>query len=120
MATLPPEIRSYSFGQVEIDGQTYTSDVIILPERIVAGWWRKEGHVLHAADLQDVITSPSKPATLIVGQGAEGRMRVARDAREALQAAGITLIAESMEIACVSYNALRKRETVAAALHLTC
>ena len=120
MTRLPPEIQGYSFGRIEIGGQIYTGDVIILPEGVVANWWRKEGHVLHADDLHVLLTSKSKPSTLIVGQGTESRMRVARDARETLQAAGIALIAESTETACESYNALRKQGNVAAALHLTC
>ncbi|MGC9469875.1 MAG: Mth938-like domain-containing protein [Anaerolineae bacterium] len=120
MAKDTPEIQDYAFGRIEVDGQTFTNDLIILPDRVVANWWREEGHVLHAKDLHAVLELEEKPETLIVGQGAEGRMRVARDAREALTEAGIELIAESTEQACVTYNALRSQGGVVAALHLTC
>jgi len=33
-------IESYSFGQMVIDGQEYTSDLIIFPDRINSSWWR--------------------------------------------------------------------------------
>lgn len=115
-----PEIRDYRFGQIDIDGQIYSKDVIILPDRIVANWRRRKGHTLHAEDLEAILDLEEKPKTLVIGQGAQGRMRVARDAREALDEAGIEMIAESTEQAVVSYNALRDRSDVAAALHLTC
>jgi len=34
------EITRYRFGEIEIDGRTYTADVIITPERVVDTWWR--------------------------------------------------------------------------------
>ncbi|MBN1249250.1 MAG: hypothetical protein JXC32_16445 [Anaerolineae bacterium] len=115
-----PKIGGYQFGRIEVDGRTYEQDLIILPDHVVANWWRKEGHVLHAEDLETVLSLEDRPQTLVVGQGAYGRMRVAKDAREALDAAGIALISESTEEACETYNALRDQVRVAAALHLTC
>jgi hypothetical protein len=115
-----PKIGTYQFGSIEVDSRPYDQDLIILPDHVEANWWRKEGHVLHAEDLDAVLNLAEKPETLVVGQGAYGRMRVAKDAREALEAAGIELIAESTERACETYNALRDQERVAAALHLTC
>ena len=113
-----PKIESYHFGQIVIDGRTYDRDVIVLPDRVIGGWWRQEGHVLHPDDVQAVIEAA--PEVLVVGLGASSQMRVTRQTRQALAAAGIELIAESTENAVETYNALRDRQTVAAALHLTC
>ena len=44
------KIDSYSFGRIVINGKTYTSDVIIFPDKVDASWWRKEGHLLQLAD----------------------------------------------------------------------
>ena len=123
-----PEIQSYHFGRIVIDGKTHTKDVIILPDRVIGSWWRQEGHALHLGDLADIVelcgstVAPSgiSPQVLIVGQGAYGRMRVTLETRQALQAAGIQLIAQPTEEACRTYNHLREQRTVAAALHLTC
>lgn len=102
-----------------IDGQTYTEDLIILPERIVDGWWRQEGHVLHAADLDEAIQA--EPDLLIVGQGAHGRMNVADDARQALERAGIELVALPTLQAVGRFNhAASESRAIAAAFHLTC
>ena len=113
-----PHIETYRFGRIVIDGQSHDRDVIILPDRVLGGWWRKEGHVLHPDDLEAVFEAA--PALLVVGQGAYGRMEVAPETRQALQAAGIELLAQPTEQACQTYNRLREGQTVVAALHLTC
>jgi hypothetical protein len=123
-----PEIKSYRFGCIVIDGETHTKDVIILPDRVIGNWWRQEGHSLHPGDLADIVdlcgsavaVSAIRPQVLIIGQGAYGRMRVTSEAQEALQAAGIELIIQPTKEACQTYNRLRERRMVAAALHLTC
>jgi hypothetical protein len=113
-----PQIESYRFGEIVIDGHTHTRDVIVLPDRVLGGWWRQEGHTLHPDDLAAVFETA--PAVLVVGQGAYGQMRVTGATRQALQAAGIELLASPTEEACQTYNSLRERQAVAAALHLTC
>lgn len=123
-----PEIQSYHFGRIVVDGETHTKDVIILPDRVIGNWWRREGHALHPDDLADIVDLRSSAATvskirlrvLVVGQGAYGRMRVTPETQQALQAADIELIAQPTEEACRTYNHLREQRTVTAALHLTC
>jgi hypothetical protein len=111
-------IDSYRFGQIVVNGQAHHKDVIILPDRVVGGWWRKEGHLLSPDDLQAVIEAA--PEVLVVGQGASGMMQVAEETRQALQAANIELIALPTAQAVETYNRLRGERAVAAALHLTC
>ena len=113
-----PKIDSYRFGRVVIDGETHTKDVIILPKRVIGGWWRMEGRVLQPKDLEAVIEVA--PEVLVVGKGAYSRMRVTPEAQAALEAAGIELVSENTEAACKQYNQLRGGKSVAAALHLTC
>lgn len=112
------QIESYRFGRLVVDGQAHTKDVIILPDRVIAGWWRQEGHSLLPIDLEAVFDN--QPDLLVVGQGAVGRMQIADATRYALQAAGIELIAQSTKQACETYNELRTQIHVVAALHLTC
>ena len=113
-----PRIESYEFGRIVIDGQAYDADLILLPDRILEGWWRKRGHVLQSADLEAVFDVG--PDLLIVGQGAYGRMRVADEARQAVKEAGIEMIALPTDEAVKRYNSLAVDRSVAAALHLTC
>jgi hypothetical protein len=113
-----PKIETYHFGQLVVDGQIHTKDVIILPDQVMGGWWRQEGHAVHPDDLAAVLDA--EPEILIVGQGASGRMHVTPEAKQALQATSIELMAQPTEQACQTYNQMREQRRVAAALHLTC
>ena len=48
-------IEGYRFGRVLVDGEEHTKDVIVLPSRIVGGWWRRDGHALVLEDLEEVL-----------------------------------------------------------------
>jgi len=111
-------IDSYRFGRIVIQGEVYTSDVIIYPDRVEADWWRKEGHRLYPEDIEEVFVR--KPEVLIVGTGEAGLMRISAAAEDRLKAAGIALRAERTEKACALFNELSGIYDVVAALHLTC
>jgi hypothetical protein len=81
------KIEHYSFGKITVDGQTYTSDLIIYPDRVDASWWRKEGHNLQPEDLKDVLNA--KPDVLIIGTGFFGVMRVPKETTDYLKSKGI-------------------------------
>jgi hypothetical protein len=112
-----PEIDGYAFGCVTIDGREETRDVIVLPERVVLGWWREEGHGLVLSDLDEVLDE--LPERLLVGTGAYGRMRPDPSTLEALRARGIDVEVLPTAAAVQRYTQLDPRRT-AAALHLTC
>jgi len=112
------KLSGYTFGRVAVDGHTHTDDLVVLPDRVVANWWREQGHSLSVADLREVFDA--KPDILVVGTGAHGMMAVPPATRQALQAAGIRLVAEHTAAAVETYNRLQATARVAAALHLTC
>ncbi len=112
------KIDSYSFGKIVINGKTYPSDVIIYPGRVDASWWRKEGHLLQTADLADVLSA--KPDVLIIGTGYAGVMRVPRETIDRIAEAGIEVKVERTTKAVALYNELQGKQTVIAALHITC
>jgi hypothetical protein len=111
------EIGGYGFGRVTIDGREETRDVIVLPERVVRGWWRKEGHRLVLEDLDDVLDE--LPERLLVGTGAHRQMRPDPGALEGLRARGVDVEVLPTAEAVRRYVQLDPRKT-AAALHLTC
>jgi hypothetical protein len=113
-----PSIDSYRFGRLVVDGQSHTKDLIILPDKVIAGWWRRDGHSLLPDDLEEVLAA--RPHLLVVGQGAYRRMSVSAEVKQSLNQAGIELIAQSTKDACETYNQFRGQRAVAAALHLTC
>ena len=111
-------IESYKFGQIVIDGKKYTTDVIIFPDRVEEGWWRKEGHRLFIDDIQEILKE--RPEILVVGTGYAGLMKIPPETEERLKSEGIQLIAENTRKACKTYNQLSKSRNVIAAFHLTC
>ncbi len=112
------KIEHYSFGTITIDGKSYTSDVIIYPERVDSSWWRKQGHSLHIVDLKDVI--PAGPEILIVGTGHSGVMVVPEETLSYLKSKGIDVHIARTDKAVELFNKFQKNKKTIAALHLTC
>lgn len=111
-------IDTYSFGKIVIDGQIYTSDLIIYPDKIDDKWWRKNGHLLQKEDLKEIIQL--NPEILIVGTGANGLMKVPIETKKFIKSKGITLISEKTGNAYKTYNKLKNQKKIIAAFHLTC
>ena len=111
-------ISEYDFGRIVLDGKHYNSDLIILPDRIIANWWRREGHRLAVDDLQEVIGADVE--VLVVGTGKFGAIKVPPETVQALQAHGIELEIAPTEQACRIFEELQDQKRTASALHLTC
>jgi hypothetical protein len=111
-------IDGYDFGEITIDGKTYTSDVIIYKNRVDDSWRRIEGHRLAPGDIAQILDK--KPEILIIGTGAEGVMAVPEQVKAGIEAKGIQVIVKRTADACEEYNKLSPSKNVIAALHLTC
>ena len=111
-------IDSYKFGQIVVNGKTYNQDLIIFPNRVRDGWWRREGHELCLDDIREVIEE--KPEVLVVGTGDSGLVKILDEVKERLKKEKIDLIAKPTKKACALYNNLSPQRKVVAALHLTC
>jgi hypothetical protein len=110
-------LENYSFGRIVVDGEEQTRDLIVLPDRVVVNWWRRDGHSLVIEDLREV--EGDLPEKLILGTGAHGQLRPTRAVIEELERRGIQLEALRTAEAVRRYGELDER-TTAAALHLTC
>jgi hypothetical protein len=110
-------IEGYRFGRVQVDGVVQTRDIIVLPDRVVPNWWRKEGHALLLEDLADVLDD--LPERLVVGCGADGRMRPDPACIKRLEERGVDVEVFRTDEAVRRYAGLDPSRT-AAALHLTC
>jgi len=111
-------IDSYDFGRITIDGKRYSTDILVFPDKVKAGWWRKEGRRLQIADLKEVLEA--KPEVLVVGTGYSGMMNISPETRNYIESEGIQLIVQKTAEACKTFNHLIESRTVVAALHLTC
>jgi hypothetical protein len=110
-------LDGYSFGRIALDGLEQTRDLIVLPDRVVTNWWRREGHSLVLEDLAEVLDE--LPGRLVVGVGAQGRLRPDPAVIAELERRGITVECLPTDAAVRRYGELDDRRT-AAALHLTC
>ena len=110
-------LEDYRFGRILVDGQEHTRDLIVLPDRVVANWWRREGHSLVMEDLDEV--SDELPERLIVGCGAHGQLSPDPGVIEVLRKRGVEVEALHTGDAVRRYGESDERRT-AAALHLTC
>jgi hypothetical protein len=110
-------IEGYEFGRVLVDGEEHRRDVIVLPGRVVSGWWRREGHGLVLDDLADVLDD--LPGRLVIGTGASGQLEPDPATIEELRSRGIEVDALPTGEAVRLFAELDPTRT-AAALHLTC
>jgi hypothetical protein len=84
------QLQDYSFGRIVVDGEEHDRDVIVLPGRVVANWWRRDGRL-------------QPPAAVL----------------QELERRGIDVEVLHTGDAVRRYGELDERRT-AAALHLTC
>lgn len=110
-------LEDHSFGRVTVDGQEHTRDLIVLPNRVVSGWWRRDGHSLVMEDLEEVLGE--LPARLVLGVGAYGRLRPSPAVIAELERRRVRVECLPTDAAVRRYGELDERSTVAA-LHLTC
>ncbi|MBW2466290.1 MAG: hypothetical protein JRF02_03235 [Deltaproteobacteria bacterium] len=112
-------IESYGFGQMVIDGNTYTKDVIIYPDgSILSPWWRRQGHYLVVEDITELIATV--PDIIICGTGAMGVMRISADLKKYLKNRRIELIAQKSSQAVATYNRMSGSSKIGGCFHLTC
>lgn len=111
-------IESYAFGRMDVDGHTYTSDLIIFPDRVNDSWWRKSGHNLCLEDIEDVLKE--EPEVLVVGTGFYGIVSVEEEVKSQAQSQGIEFIIEKTKKAVQSFNKFASKKKTIGAFHLTC
>ncbi len=111
-------IESYAFGRMDVDGRTYTSDLIIFPGRINDSWWRKSGHIVCLEDIEDVFKA--EPEVLVIGTGFYGIVKVEEEVKSRARSQGIELIIEKTKKAVQGFNEFAPKKKTIGAFHLTC
>jgi len=112
-------IESFSFGNIVVNGITYTNDIKIIQGKVIPSWWRKKGHHVNIDDIQDIIAAG--PDILVLGKGKPGLMKSTPSLCEFLKQKHIDLIEEKTSKAIKTFNRLFKQgKNVCAGFHLTC
>ncbi|NPA98635.1 MAG: hypothetical protein GXO43_04580 [Crenarchaeota archaeon] len=116
---MQPLIKSYSFGRIVVGDKIFTRDIIILPDKIISDWWRKEGHRLQHEDLGEAGRADAD--AVVIGTGYYGLMRVDREVVEYFRNKGLDVFVAETGRAVEKYNELVKQgKRVIALFHLTC
>lgn len=112
-------IEKSEFGSIQVDGRRYTTDIIIFPDgRVSDNWWRKHGHRLSLADIEDLIAAA--PEMIVIGSGVYGRMLPETGLEEALRERGIELVMDATGDAISRFNDLQSTRRIGGGFHLTC
>jgi hypothetical protein len=112
-------IENFTFGNIVVDGITYTHDIKIIRGSVIPNWWRKSGHRVDIEDVRDIIDA--KPNILVLGKGKPGMMKSTPSLGEFLKQNDIDLIEEKTSKAIKTFNRLFKQsKNVCAGFHLTC
>ncbi len=114
--------RFVGFGEIELDGQRYTRDVVVEHGRVSR---RHKGPSKARRDefghtpltLEESI--PWRCRRLIVGTGADGALPIVPEVRGEARRRGVELVAVPTEDAC-RLLAVADPEDTAAILHVTC
>lgn len=103
-------IETCSFGLIVIDGQKYTSDLIIYPDEHVEDYWRRQsGHILSSDDIDKLIKS--EPEVIVSGTGVSGLMKPEKALIQLLANKGIEFVADSNQKTIKIYNELLSKKT---------
>lgn len=111
-------IESFSFGNITIGGKSYTTDVIVYPDRVESNWVREEEHRPQISEFADIVRT--EPEILIIGTGYAGVLSIPDQIRNYLTSKGIEVRVEKTKQAIEMFNVLRNKEKVVAVLHITC
>ena len=112
-------IETFTFGSIVIDGNKYTSDLIIYPDgRVTTSWRRKGGHRLSCDDISGLIDS--QPEVIIAGTGVYGLVKPEKKLQENLQKKSIEFLAAPNQKAMELFNDLSSKKRIGACFHLTC
>ncbi len=112
-------IDSYDFGSIVIEGKSYSSDVIILPGKVVDDWWRLEGHRLQIPDVRDYLLEDVN--SVVIGTGYYGMMRVDNEVIDAFRKRSREVYVVRSREAVKKYNELVKAgKKVILFIHLSC
>ncbi len=113
-------IDSYTFGEMIIDGEKYSKDVIVYPDHVFSPWWREDGHDVVPQDIPAEVLE-GKPECIVIGRGHSKKMRVSKEAQQVLAECGAEVLLYSTRKAWKSYNKqIAAGKAAIGMFHLTC
>jgi len=111
------KITAVRFGEVEIDGKVYFSDMIV--------WWdgrieyREKSHVIGMSDFLKL--AEKKPDIIVVGRGMNGDVKIEEEVEQAAEDKKIEIYHELSPKAAKMFNGfVADKKKAVAVIHSTC
>ncbi len=118
---MQPRIKKYDFGEIIVDNERYTKDLIITPVGIIGNWWRREGHRLQLVDICEYVQENIEYDAVVIGTGYYGYMKVDREIIDYFKEKNVEVYVSDTREAVKKYNELvEKGKKVLGLFHLTC
>ena len=111
-----PEINSYRFGSIVVEGRTYTDDIYIFPSGNIET--RKRTHTFTKQEIEYLFKE--EPELVIIGKGEIGMASLSPEARDFIKEKGIKLIEGRTQDAKEEFNKFSLEKKTAGIFHLTC
>ncbi len=111
------EINAVEFGEIEINGKKYYSDMIV--------WWdgrvdyREKSHTLGMDEFLEILKTG--PEVVVVGTGMSGCVRIEEKVKELAEQKGVEIYTEISPKAKEIFNGfVKNRKRAVAVMHTTC
>ncbi len=113
------KINGYRFGNISVDGNDYSDDMIIAHgSEIIVPWIRERGHLCQKKDIERYLNGQVRK--IIFGRGYFLVMKIDDDLRNYLQENGIEFIETGSKKAVELFNSEEDRSSLLFCIHLTC
>lgn len=113
------KIHEYRFGNINIDGNDYSDDLIIAHgNELIIPWIREKGHLCQRKDIERFLDGSIKK--IIFGRGYFLVMKIDDDLKNFLQENGIEFLESGSKKAVDLYNKTEDKTSLLFCIHLTC
>lgn len=113
------KIDGYRFGNITIDGNEYSDDLIIVNgSDLIIPWIREKGHLCQKKDIERYLDGSIKK--IIFGRGYFLVMKIDDDLRNYLHESGIEFVEIGSKKAVELYNNTENKNGLLFCIHLTC
>ncbi len=112
-------IDAYRFGNITIDNNDFSDDLIIVRgNELIIPWIRERGHLCQKKDLERYLDGTIKK--IIFGRGYFLVMKIDDDLRKYLSENGIEFVETGSKKAVEIFNGIEDKSNLLFCIHLTC
>ncbi|MCX7944828.1 MAG: MTH938/NDUFAF3 family protein [Deltaproteobacteria bacterium] len=113
------QIDQYRFGNITINGDEYTDDLIIIDgEKIIVPWIREKGHLCQKKDIDNYLNESTKK--VVFARGYFWIMKIDDELKKYLSENNIEFVELNSKRAVDLFNSIEDKKGLLFCIHLTC